>query len=214
LIGKQHIFNFKKSFPNVDRVALCDVYKSRVEEGLAPKKPYQNHRALYHFRWFWDYSGGQLTNNHAHTISAFLLVMGVKAPTKVQSIGGRYTLEDDGETPDVQDVSGRGAASEEAQGGTGERFTTMSAEDQLFNANKRDWISCMKSRNKPICDLEGGHHTAVICNLANISLHLGGRTINWDPEKEVIVGDKEAAAMCVRPYRAPWDGILRSIVKV
>src|SRR5208283_925219 len=108
---------------------------------------------------------------------------------------------------------GRGAAREEI-GGAGEGFTTMSDEDRLFNANKRDWISCMKSRNKPFCDLEGGHHTAVICNLANISLHLGGRTINWDPEKEVIVGDKEAAAMCVRPYRAPWDGILRSILKV
>ncbi len=35
LIGKQHIYNFKKSFPDVDRVALCDVYKPRVEEGLA-----------------------------------------------------------------------------------------------------------------------------------------------------------------------------------
>ena len=34
LIGKQHITNFKKSFPEVDRVALCDVYKPRLEEGL------------------------------------------------------------------------------------------------------------------------------------------------------------------------------------
>jgi len=30
LIGKQHIMNFKTSFPNVDRVAVCDVYKPRV----------------------------------------------------------------------------------------------------------------------------------------------------------------------------------------
>ena len=54
---------------------------------------------------------------------------------------------------------------------------------------------------------------AVACNLANMSLRLG-RAIRWDPEKEQVIGDKEAAAMCVRPYRAPWDGVLRSIVKV
>jgi predicted dehydrogenase len=35
LIGKQHIANFKKSFPDVDRVAMCDVYKPRLQEGLA-----------------------------------------------------------------------------------------------------------------------------------------------------------------------------------
>src|ERR1019366_7468649 len=35
LIGKQHIYNFKTSFKDVDRVALCDVYKPRVAEGLA-----------------------------------------------------------------------------------------------------------------------------------------------------------------------------------
>jgi Carboxypeptidase regulatory-like domain/Oxidoreductase family, C-terminal alpha/beta domain len=50
-------------------------------------------------------------------------------------------------------------------------------------------------------------------NLANMSLRLG-RAIRWDPVKEQVIGDKEAAAMCVRPYRAPWDGVLRSIVKV
>jgi hypothetical protein len=84
----------------------------------------------------------------------------------------------------------------------------------MFNANKRDWINCIKSRGKPLCDLEGGHRTAIICNLANMSLRLEGRSIRWDPEKEVVIGDKEAAAMCTKQYRAPWDGVLRSIVKV
>jgi len=32
-----------------------------------------------------------------------------------------------------------------------------SSEDQMFNANKRDWINCIKSRGKPLCDLESGH---------------------------------------------------------
>jgi hypothetical protein len=83
----------------------------------------------------------------------------------------------------------------------------------MFNANKRDWISCIKSRNKPFCDLEMGHRTAVICNLGNMSLRLGGRAIHWDPEKEVVIGDKEAAAMCTKQYRAPWEGVLHSLLK-
>jgi len=61
--------------------------------------------------------------------------------------------------------------------------------------------------------LEMGHRTAVICNLGNMSLRLGGRAIQWDPDKEEVVGDKEAAAMCTKQYRAPWDGVLRSILK-
>jgi len=80
--------------------------------------------------------------------------------------------------------------------------------------NERDFVECIRTRNKPFCDLEGGHRTAVICNLGNMSLRLGGRAIQWDPDKEVVVSDKEAQAMCSQRYRAPWDGVLRSIVKV
>src|ERR1035441_1043838 len=55
LIGKQHIMNFKKSFPDVDRVAMCDVYKPRLEEGLAylenpNAKGYSDFRKMYENR--------------------------------------------------------------------------------------------------------------------------------------------------------------------
>ena len=30
--------------------------------GPAPLRRYNPNRAIYHFRWFWDYSGGQMTN--------------------------------------------------------------------------------------------------------------------------------------------------------
>ena len=83
----------------------------------------------------------------------------------------------------------------------------------MFNANKRDFVDCMRSRKQPFCSLEMGHRTAVICNLGNLSLRLGGRAIQWDPDKEVVVGDKEAAALCSTEYRKPWDGVLKSILK-
>jgi Oxidoreductase family, C-terminal alpha/beta domain len=106
-------------------------------------------------------------------------------------------------------TGGRGGGRGPAAGAGGE-----SLEDQMFNANKRDWIECMKSRKQPLCNLEMGHRTAIICNLGNMSLRLGGRTIQWDPDKELVIGDKEAQAMCTKQYRAPWDGILRSLIKV
>jgi hypothetical protein len=31
-----------------------------------------------------------------------------------------------------------------------------------------------------------------------------GRKVQWDPGKEQVIGDDEAAAMASRPYRAPW----------
>ena len=52
---------------------------------------------------------------------------------------------------------------------------------------------------------------AAACHLSNISLRLGGRKLVWDANKEQVVGDKEANAMLVRPYRAPWDKELKAL---
>ena len=72
--------------------------------GPAPLRAYNKNRSLYRFRWFWDYSGGQLTNLGAHDIDVVHWAMNVKGPTAVSSSGGCYALEDNGETPDTQDV--------------------------------------------------------------------------------------------------------------
>ena len=66
-----------------------------------------------------------------------------------------------------------------------------------------NWLDCIKTRKKPICDVAIGHRSATVCHLGNIAIRLG-RPIRWDPVKEQIVGDTEAAAMQSRPYRAPW----------
>ena len=72
--------------------------------GPAPQRRYNPNRSLYHFRWFWDYSGGQMTNLGAHEIDIVHWVMKVKAPQAVASSGGRLALADNGETPDTQDA--------------------------------------------------------------------------------------------------------------
>ncbi len=72
--------------------------------GPAPQRAYTAHRSLYHFRWFWDYSGGQMTNLGVHDLDIVHWAMRVPGPRAVSSMGGRYALEDDGETPDTQDA--------------------------------------------------------------------------------------------------------------
>ncbi len=72
--------------------------------GPAPKRRYNPNRALYHFRWFWDSSGGQMTNLGAHALDVLHWFLGVKGPVAVGSAGGRFCLEDNGETPDTQDA--------------------------------------------------------------------------------------------------------------
>jgi predicted dehydrogenase len=72
--------------------------------GPAPKRRYNPNRGIYHFRWFWDYSGGQMTNLGAHQLDIVHWCLGVTGPTAVSSAGGRFSLQDNGETPDTQDA--------------------------------------------------------------------------------------------------------------
>ena len=67
-----------------------------------------------------------------------------------------------------------------------------------------NFLDCIKTRKLPICDVAIGHRSASVCHLGNIAIRTG-RKLTWDPVKEEIVGDQEAAAMVSRPYRSPWS---------
>ena len=72
--------------------------------GPAPLRPYNASRGLYHFRWFWDYSGGQMTNLGQHSLDIVDWFLGGKWPRAVASFGGRLALTGSGETPDTQEA--------------------------------------------------------------------------------------------------------------
>jgi predicted dehydrogenase len=71
--------------------------------GPAPYHAYNPNRALYHFRWFWDYSGGQMTNLGQHALDIVHWCLDLGSPAAVSSAGGWFSLADNGETPDTQD---------------------------------------------------------------------------------------------------------------
>ena len=72
--------------------------------GPAPQRRYNPNRAIYHFRWFWDYSGGQMTNLGHHSLDIVHWIFDIKCPRAVSSSGGRFHLKDNGEVPDTQDA--------------------------------------------------------------------------------------------------------------
>ncbi len=82
---------------------------------------------------------------------------------------------------------------------------------QQYVLHMRNFLECIRSGKQPVSDLPSGHRVATACHLANISLRTG-RKISWDAEREEIHGDAEAARMLVRPYRAPWDAELKSLI--
>jgi predicted dehydrogenase len=66
-----------------------------------------------------------------------------------------------------------------------------------------DFLKAIAQRSKPIADIEQGHISTASCILANMSMELG-RTLTWDAEKHIVVGDEQATKMLRRPYREPW----------
>jgi predicted dehydrogenase len=72
--------------------------------GPAPLRPYNANRGLYHFRWFWDYSGGQMANLGQHSLDIVDWFLGGKWPRAIASFGGRLALAGSGETPDTQEA--------------------------------------------------------------------------------------------------------------
>jgi predicted dehydrogenase len=72
--------------------------------GPAPQRRYNPNRAIYHFRWFWDYSGGQMTNLGHHSLDIVHWIFDLGVAKAASSSGGRWFLNDNGEVPDTQDA--------------------------------------------------------------------------------------------------------------
>ena len=72
------------------------------------------------------------------------------------------------------------------------------------NNHQRNFIECVRSREECICPAETGHRSATPGHIAYVSDKLG-RAIQWDPEKEGCIGDKEADKLLKTiDYRGDW----------
>ncbi len=72
------------------------------------------------------------------------------------------------------------------------------------NDHRGNWLDCIRSREKPICDVEIGARSATVCHLGNLA-YWYNRRLRWDPDRERFIDDAEANLrwldVCRRP---PW----------
>jgi predicted dehydrogenase len=76
-------------------------------------------------------------------------------------------------------------------------------ENKQGDAHIRNFLDCVKSRQKPISDIEIGHRSTTTCLLGNVALR-SGRRIVWNAKTERIEGDNAASKYLSREYRKPW----------
>jgi predicted dehydrogenase len=86
------------------------------------------------------------------------------------------------------------------------KYKFAESDKRLYTSNDHmgNFLECVKSRKAPICDVEIGHRSATMCHLGAISVRLG-RKLQWNPEKEMFVGDDEANRWQAREMRQPWS---------
>lgn len=73
----------------------------------------------------------------------------------------------------------------------------------VSNNHMLNWLECIKTRQKPVADVEIGHRSTTLCHLGNIA-RWTGRPLKWDPVKEQFVGDEDANTYLDRPRRKPY----------
>lgn len=202
--------------------------------GPAPWADYTPKRCIYTFRWFYDYSGGKMTDWGAHhnDIAQWANDASLGGPVKVEPISVTFPASGLFDTAIQFEVKATYANGVEL-------YTCSSGNDVEFHGSD-GWIKVNRSRleaSDPAILQEPlgpgdvhlyespGHHRdwlnciktrrQPICDIEighrSVTVcHLEnialrtGRTIEWDPKTETITNDPILNRWLSRPYRTPW----------
>jgi len=198
--------------------------------GPAPWRPYTSELCPLHFagfpnwRYYRDYAGGGFSDFGAHhfDIAQWAMDMDDSGPVEVIPPDGKDVMRMTFMYANGIPVYHGGKADCVFHGTKGAIYAArgfLRAEPAsildtplgIYDAHlrrhrehRRDWLECIKTREKPIADVEIGHRTSTVCQLGNIC-HLVNRRLKWDPVAEEFIGDEEANRLLRRPNRSPWD---------
>jgi hypothetical protein len=79
----------------------------------------------------------------------------------------------------------------------------VKAEGSGLDFHTRNFIDCMKTRQKPNCDIAIAQNTALNASLGNIAFRTNSK-IFWDAAKQEIIGNKKAQALTKANYQNGW----------
>jgi len=181
--------------------------------GPAPWRPFHSQLIRGGFRPFRDYSGGGMTDWGAHRFGAALFAVGLHKTGPVEII------PPDGK--DVERLTYRFANGLLMYHGGTNNIIYKGTEGALPGSPPPlkgpvdierykgrggilgDFVYSVRTRQRAFRDIEIAHRAATVCHLGNIAYWIK-RPIRWDPDKEEIIGDPEAARWLDRPKREPW----------
>jgi len=214
--------------------------------GPCQKAEYVEKRCHYEFRWWYEYSGGKMTDWGAHhiDISQWGLGRDGSGPVTVEVVSATkpsdkpnsynthpqfhvlHTYDDgvqlhvsDNTLPDTvgdRDGNGilfvgddnkwifvnRGKITASDPKLLSEPLPSGATKLEVSPNHMGNFMSCLKSRKRPICDVEIGASSVIVCHIGSIALRLN-KKLNWDPKAHRFK-EEEANAMLSRPMRAPW----------
>jgi predicted dehydrogenase len=192
--------------------------------GPAPWRPYN--KGLHPFNWrsYRDYSGGGMTDWGAHhfDIAQWALGMDESGPIEIRPPDGK-------DYPKLTYTYASGVTLTHGGGSNGVLFTgtegkievnrgylktwpeelaklpTQPGEVHLYQSRSHhgNFVDCVRTRRRPVCDVEVGCRSVTVCHLGNFAYWLK-RPLRWDPARERFVDDAEADRWIDRPQRSPW----------
>lgn len=201
--------------------------------GPAPKRAYNSvlsprgvHTHFPNWRNYREYSGGMMTDWGAHHFDIAQWGLGMDQSGPIEIIPPQDPKADKG----VRYVYANGVEVVHSGKARGVLFVGTDGEvnvDRGFLATKpdglkdlklgdgdvqlykspghqRDWLQCIRSRKRPICDVEVGARSVTVCHLGNLA-YWNHRTLRWDPKEWQFQGDAEANQWLDRERRGPWQ---------
>ena len=194
--------------------------------GPAQYKPYNPHRVHQTFRGYWDYDGGGLGDMGQHYIDPIQYFLGkdntspvsveIDAPQQHPDAVGtwrriEYTYADGCKI--ILDGEGKDVNAAYIEGPKGKLFpgfysdipnlqnklaTFPDPEPQVTN-----FVEAVTKRKKFALNESNGHRSCTIINMGKIALELG-RSLQFDPTKQLFINDEGANGLIDPPMRAPW----------
>ncbi len=80
----------------------------------------------------------------------------------------------------------------------------MKGFEEIYADHVRNFLDCVKSRQRPLSDIEIGHRATNTCHLGNIAYRTKTRLV-WDvANQKLLQGGTDAQKLLGVEYRAPW----------
>jgi predicted dehydrogenase len=97
------VFRWRPSIGNKKPTPVPANFDYDLWEGPAEHVPFSPRHVHYNWHWHWHWGNGDVGNQGIHETDLCMWGLGVDTlPDKITSLGGKFTFDDDKETPEVQ----------------------------------------------------------------------------------------------------------------